>query len=66
MARLDSIFVGLVFSFSMVNANAAIHTLSFETLTSGGVFAFLDFNDTDRIFTIRDNTANAFCLTPLV
>ncbi len=60
MTKVSRFILGFLLSFSILNANAAIHTWSFATQTSNGIFAFLDFDDTSFDFTIRDDATNTF------
>jgi hypothetical protein len=63
--KLKSLVAGSFLLFGAVsNANAALFTWSFDNGASGGIFAYLDFDDTSKDFTIRDVTTNSFLLSP--
>ncbi len=50
--------LGLLLMTVVHQADATIHTWSFEDGNPSSIFAFLDFDDVTSDFTIRDNPLN--------
>jgi hypothetical protein len=62
---IKSTILATLLAMGMSNvANATIYQFSFSDASSGGVFAFLDFDTTTNEFRLYDNGANGYLTSP--